>query len=269
MLFRKLYLIAKLLGVVPVNKPKKNMKWFSVLLKFSYFMLSVYCLHTRGFVYSNYMSWGSTVMTVDLAVVIHDFLSQNCILIIPYLYRHECRILFEYLQKYSKDFGGSIVISIFTIFGSVIVNCFQAGYMRLKYGMFIPTYYPYYICNIYEIFVCTFVISIANILIGHQQKVLVNLKEAKIYLINSNVTEIRKEFTKICSNINNINILYGWQLLCIFTGAIVNILTFINFLFFNSIHNHNDSLITVTDLFRSIFYMVSIFFLNFNYLNNL
>lgn len=274
MFYRKLYLPAKWLGVVPLNifysnRPKMFMKWFNILLSFAYLVLSVYCLLLRYLTFAQYNLSVSTFMAVDLIVWLHDFLSQTCIFVMTHLYRIEWKIFLKYLQKNSKDFEDrdgqiDIGISIFALFGSVTVNLFQHGFVQLQIGYFNPAYYSYYICNIYQIFVCTFLSHMGNILIRHQKKILVNLKQTKKYLINNNVTKIIIEFTNICINIKNLNLLYGWQILFIFTGGIVNILTFINFMF---LHNAGNQSLSVSDLFRIVFYLVSkIYYLDKSFL---
>lgn len=244
---------------------------FKIFLNLMYLFLILYGLFLRFILHSANKKYFKTVIVVDFMQGVIELLSLGSTFIMTYRHQIEWKVFLNYFQKYSKNvFCIRIGISIFAIFGTAVINCYQLINIRLQIGYFFIGHYSYYICIIFHLFLGTFLSLKGHILIKHQEKILTHLKHTKMYFLNENICyiftpksyikfssdmkQITNEFTNVCVNIKNLNLLYGWQMLCIFLGGIVNVLFYINYTIF--IRN-SDDVIIVTDSLRIVFCVVS------------
>lgn len=281
-MYQKLQLIAVCLGMVPVNILNQNnpnffVKYLNIIFNFIYLVLIVYGLFLRYLTDFKNALHPITMIVADSIEVFNEILTLSSVFIMSRLHRNEWSVFLNYLQNNFKDLDErdgriDIVISIFAFTGNVIVTCYQFVRIRIKKGFFDVAYYSFYISSIYNIFLAAFLSLIGHILIRHQQKTLDVLKHNKTYFANEKcfcvsspksfikfsrkMKKIRNEFTNICINIKNLNLLYGWQMLFIFSAGVVNVILFINFVVFHNSFVKN-AMMTVTDSSRMIFYMVS------------
>lgn len=282
MMYQQLFLIAECLGMVPVKvynlkNPKILIKFLNILLNLMLLALMFYGLFVRVALYFDNGQHLKTMIVLDFIEVFNEFLSLSSICIIPYLYKNEWRLFLHYLQHYSKNVESilycmDIGFSMFAIIGTAAVNCYQFIYLHLKKGYLNAAYYSFYICSVYDIFLIAFLSLIGHIIIGHQQTILNYLQHTKTYFANekcfhvsspksyinfsNDMKKITNEFAYVCTNIKKLNLLYGWQMLFLFSAGVINITLFINFSVFHKSVNKN-AMMVVTNSFRIVFYMVS------------
>lgn len=265
-MYKKLHLIANWLGIVPVNIFNTNffLKYLNILLNLIYLLLFINGLFNRVIADFENKLHTTTLIVADSIEGFNELLSLSSIFIMTRLHHNEWSVFLNYLQKHSEDKNNrngriDIFISIFAIIGTIVVNCYQLVIISSRKGFFNVPYYSYYVCNIYHIFLAAFLSLIGHILIGHQQNILNRLKRTKTYFVNEKLNgmkKIKNKFTNVCVNIKNLNLLYGWQMLFIFSGGVVNVIFYINFVVYrNSLYD--NVMMTVTDSFRMAFYMVS------------
>lgn len=217
-----------------------------------------------------YLGW-NTIKIVDLAEGLNEILLISCIYVSTYIYSNEWTVFLNYLETCSSKLKSiniliDVLVIIFANLGTLSIAGYQWFYLYSSGAEKYTMYFSFYSCNIYHTFLCSFLYHTATILIGTQNELINKVKMTKscskallVHDCNKFCKRLKKltiAFSEICVNIKNLNILFGYHILLMFSEFVLNVLLFVNFLYVHK-KQFDDHLMTTSDLLRTLLYTVS------------
>lgn len=266
---RKLCTVAKFLGIAPFTfKHNKNRR-----LLYSLYIVGLFCIYNfLDVIFLKDRFKGKLIFIVAcwIQVVIEKLLMISMLFMsIPN--NHLWIQFFNKMQKISPKkykrveniFEKVMALLPFLLLGIFLSNDVVQTVLHYLDGRDCFSYIMFFISNNYVIFTCIFLSKTMNILHNCQKNLIEYLQGKRktiVFVFQEEVTHtIRKVniiFKSHCKIIKYMNKLFGWRMVFIFTGCILNVSNFATF-FFMHFKFQYGKLLTLTDSIRTIIYLVS------------